>query len=122
MGIDVQCRLAVYGTLAPGKPNHHQLARLEGSWRPGRVSGRSIDHGWGAAIGYPALELDPAAPPVDVHLFESPDLPGHWDRLDAFEGEGYRRVIASVSTEEGEVDAWIYVAPHGSLPDSPARQ
>ncbi len=41
--------------------------------------------------------------------FESADLPRHWLRLDAFEGEGYRRVVTRVSTPEGDLDAWIYV-------------
>jgi gamma-glutamylcyclotransferase (GGCT)/AIG2-like uncharacterized protein YtfP len=55
------------------------------------------------------LVLDPDGPLVDVFLFESHDLPAHWSRLDEFEGEAYRRVVATVSTADGEVDAWIYV-------------
>jgi gamma-glutamylcyclotransferase (GGCT)/AIG2-like uncharacterized protein YtfP len=55
------------------------------------------------------LALDPLARLVDVYVFESPDLPQHWPRLDTFEGADYRRVIAKVSTEQGEVDGWIYV-------------
>ena len=103
-------RLAVYGTLRPGQPNHHQLDGLNGEWRAGKVRGRLVDEGWAAGLGYPALLLDPAAPHLAVELFESPDLPQHWDRLDAFEGPGYRRVVAAVETSEGEVEASIYVA------------
>lgn len=68
-----------------------------------------MDAGWGSALGFPGLVLDPAGPLVDVQLFESPDLPRHWARLDQFEGSGYRRVVAQVRTAEGEASAWIYV-------------
>ena len=29
---DPHIRLAVYGTLGPGRPNHHQLSALRGRW------------------------------------------------------------------------------------------
>ena len=103
-------RLASYGTLAPGRPNHHELAGLEGHWRNGIVKGRLVAEGWGATLGYPALMLDPSGSAVEVSLFESADLLRHWPRLDAFEGPGYRRVIARVETEDGTVEAWIYVS------------
>jgi len=102
-------RLAAYGTLAPGRVNHHHLAGIEGTWRKGKVRGRLIHAGWGASMGAPGLMLDPSGATVDVDLFESADLPRHWLRLDAFEGEGYRRVVTRVSTPEGDLDAWIYV-------------
>ena len=53
-------RLATYGTLAPGRPNHHQLDGLEGRWLKGHVNGMLVEAGWGASLGYPALVLDPA--------------------------------------------------------------
>jgi gamma-glutamylcyclotransferase (GGCT)/AIG2-like uncharacterized protein YtfP len=34
-------RLAVYGTLASGQPNHHLLADLGAQWIEGRVRGDS---------------------------------------------------------------------------------
>jgi len=104
-----ESRLASYGSLAPGRVNHHELAELKGRWRKGTVRGRLIAAGWGSALGYPALVLDPQAPPVEVFLFESSDLPEHWQRLDEFEGESYLRVVTQVQTPEGEVDACIYV-------------
>ena len=103
-------RLATYGTLAPGKPNHHQLSDLTGRWLKGSVKGALVQTGWGAALGFPALVLDETASRLSVDLFESDDLPSHWPRLDAFEGEGYRRVIVRVQTEQGELPAFIYVA------------
>ncbi|MFL5279739.1 MAG: gamma-glutamylcyclotransferase [Rhodopila sp.] len=106
--------------MAPGRVNHHQLAGLDGHWRQGTVKGTLVDAGWGASLGYPGLILDPQGPLVAVYLFESPDLPNHWSRLDAFEGSGYRRVVTRVSTTDGEVEACIYVIATES-PETPAR-
>ncbi|MGI9504470.1 MAG: gamma-glutamylcyclotransferase family protein [Geminicoccaceae bacterium] len=102
-------RLATYGTLAPGRANSSQLTDLTGKWRQGTVRGRLIEAGWGAKLGYPGLILDPLGEAIDVYIFESSELPGHWQRLDEFEGVGYRRVVTQVATQEGEMDASIYV-------------
>ncbi len=102
-------RLAVYGSLAPGRKHHHQLDGLRGRWLKGDVHGTVLDRGWAAQLGYPALILDPEGPAVEVHVFESVDLPAHWSRLDEFEGRGYRRVVVSVRTPEGDLAASIYV-------------
>jgi gamma-glutamylcyclotransferase (GGCT)/AIG2-like uncharacterized protein YtfP len=102
-------RLAVYGTLAPGRSNHGQLAGLAGAWSPGVVRGELFQEGWGAVEGYPGLRLDPAGGEVAVQVFASPDLPDHWDRLDRFEGAEYRRVVTTVMGEDGPVEANIYV-------------
>jgi gamma-glutamylcyclotransferase (GGCT)/AIG2-like uncharacterized protein YtfP len=106
----IDIRLSVYGTLAPGKPNHHQLDGMAGDWADGIVRGRLINEGWAAAGGYPALVLDPIAGNVEVQVFTSPDLPAHWARLDAFEGEDYRRVAVAVAIGDALVEAWVYVA------------
>lgn len=102
-------RLATYGTLAPGRVNHDQLADLKGCWRQGTVRGRLVEAGWGAEIGYPGLILDPLGQDIEVYVFESLELPDHWLRLDAFEGAGYRRVATQVCTVDGDLDASIYV-------------
>jgi gamma-glutamylcyclotransferase (GGCT)/AIG2-like uncharacterized protein YtfP len=113
------CWLAVYGTLAPGQSNHHQLAGLSGRWSSGFVRGHLHQAGWGAALGFPGLVLDDDGERLPVQLFASEDLSAHWARLDAFEGEGYRRVVATVQTPVGEVDAFVYVlAPPGLAPDA----
>lgn len=113
---DTDLRFATYGTLAPGPINHHQLAGLKGSWRQGTVRGTLAAAGWAASLGYPGLILDPQAPSIEVHLFESPELPHHWARLDEFEGAGYRRVVTQVRTAEGNVNAWIYVIAGDNAP------
>jgi gamma-glutamylcyclotransferase (GGCT)/AIG2-like uncharacterized protein YtfP len=102
--------LATYGTLAPGRSNHHQLSHLRGKWSIGTVRGKFVEKGWGAALGYPALVLDADGDTIEVHLFESLDLSDHWRRLDDFEGSEYRRAPVQVETEGGLVDAWIYVS------------
>jgi gamma-glutamylcyclotransferase (GGCT)/AIG2-like uncharacterized protein YtfP len=109
-------RLATYGTLAPGRPNHAQLAGLSGRWLSGHVRGTLVESGWGAALGYPGLILDPEGAAVEVHVFESSDLPGAWSRLDAFEGPGYRRVVTEVIVEQGACAASIYVLAEAHAP------
>ncbi|MEM7300113.1 MAG: gamma-glutamylcyclotransferase family protein [Pseudomonadota bacterium] len=106
-------RLATYGTLAPGRVNHHQLSELDGSWSKGTVKGKLLSEGWGSDLGYPGIVLDPDGDPVDVFVFQSADLPDHWERLDAFEGDGYRRVPVTVQTNEGDVEAQMYVLNRG---------
>jgi gamma-glutamylcyclotransferase (GGCT)/AIG2-like uncharacterized protein YtfP len=53
--------------------------------------------------------LKPEGPTLDVQVFESMDGPDHWERLDEFEGPGYRRVITVVETDSGQMHASIYV-------------
>jgi gamma-glutamylcyclotransferase (GGCT)/AIG2-like uncharacterized protein YtfP len=101
-------RLAIYGSLAPGKSNHRQLDGLTGEWRTGTVRGVLVESGWGAAAGFPGLRPDPAGPKVAVQVFTSDDLAAHWARLDAFEGAEYARVAVEVETAEGPIEAWIY--------------
>ncbi len=106
--MDSNNRLAVYGTLAPGRPHAHQLDGLEGRWFEGQVYGTVVAAGWGAHLGFPGLVLDPEGASVDVLVFESADLPAHWARLDEFEGSGYLRVVTAVHALDGDIDACIY--------------
>ncbi|EGD59215.1 hypothetical protein Y88_1277 [Novosphingobium nitrogenifigens DSM 19370] len=115
---DADLRLATYGTLAPGRPNAHQLADLGGTWATGVVRGRLIAQGWGADLGFPGMVPDEDGEEIAVHLFYSSELPAHWPRLDAFEGEGYRRVPVQVLTEQGLVWASIYALAAGQLPQA----
>lgn len=89
--------LAVYGTLAPGRSNHHRLARCVGAWTAGAVHGRRGER------EFPALTFDPAAPPVDVHLLHSEHLPRAWPELDDFEGPDYVRILVPVHAATGRV-------------------
>ncbi|WP_205744833.1 gamma-glutamylcyclotransferase [Dermacoccus sp. 147Ba] len=85
--LDVEHRLVVYGTLAPGEPNEHVMADIPGTWTPAVVRGTRVDSGRGAAFGYPGLTLDDADD-VNCALFESAELPRHWPRLDPSRGRG----------------------------------
>ena len=110
-------RLFVYGTLAPGRPNEHVLAPVQGSWQPATMRGRLIADGWGAAAGYPGIVLDPDGEAVAGFVFESDDLQQHWARLDEFEGAGYTRVVARAEYDNGQcVDCYVY-ALAGQPPD-----
>ncbi|KAF7785833.1 hypothetical protein PRUB_a0226 [Pseudoalteromonas rubra] len=101
--------LFVYGTLAPGRPNEHILAGLKGQWQPGFVKGHLQNQGWGAELGYPGLILDTGAGEVSGLVFSSSELDAHWQRLDEFEGEHYKRVIAQVRLDNGEIiSAYVY--------------
>lgn len=114
--------LFVYGTLGRGRANEHLLARIGGSWAAATVRGRLIDRGWGAAAGFPALVLDEDTDPVRGHLFVSPALADHWDELDAFEGEEYRRVRTTALREDGSpVEAFVYAASDEAPPGRDER-
>lgn len=106
----VACRLAVYGTLAPGEANHAVVADLPGRWSRGIVHGERSEVGWGMTHGFPALRWRPDGPAVPVHLLVSEGLPAAWERLDTFEGSAYRRILVPVTTDEGRILANIYVA------------
>lgn len=106
---DATTRLAVYGTLAPGRKNHWVLADLKGTWSPGTVRGHLHHEGWGATDGYPALVHDESGPEVPVQVFESHELIAHWRRIDEFEGPQYRRTAVPVILSSGQtVQCQIY--------------
>lgn len=63
---NVNQRLAVYGSLAPGRSNHHVVAPLGGEWTDGIVEGEVFLFGSGAAIGYSAFRPRPGGPAVAV--------------------------------------------------------
>lgn len=110
-------RLAVYGSLLPNEANHHHVADLSGRWVDGTVRGTLYDRGWAAREGYPAMRVDAAGDDVPVGVLVSPDLPDAWERLDAFEGPGYRRVLVPVATDEGVMVANVYELAESSDAD-----
>lgn len=103
-------RLVTYGTLSPGRKNHGQLSGLAGSWSRGMITGTLFTLQRGPSAGYPGLILDPLGDRIEVDLFQAPDLPQHWARLDAFEGSAYRRRVVEVTVATGCVRAFVYVA------------
>jgi gamma-glutamylcyclotransferase (GGCT)/AIG2-like uncharacterized protein YtfP len=92
--------LATYGTLAPGRPNHHVLAPLGGEWTEGLIEGDLIPSGWGAELGYPGFRPRAGGEAVAVWVLRASRLVGAWPELDRFEGEGYRRILVPVFAKE----------------------
>ena len=90
--------LAVYGTLAPGEPNHHVVAPLGGAWTSGVIEGDLYPVGWGATLGYPAFRPRIGGALVPVRVLIAATLPAAWPGLDRFEGPGYRRILVPVFT------------------------
>lgn len=78
--------LIVYGSLAPGRPNHACVAALPGSWESGWGEGDLEMAGWGASLGFPALQWRPGGSRVSAYLLRSDALREHWAELDRFEG------------------------------------
>ncbi len=104
-------RMAVYGSLAPGKDNHHNIEHIQGEWYPGVVYGQLQNTGWGSEMGFPALNWIPNTDPVEVQVLKSSELPDHWPRLDEFEGDQYKRIYIPVELDNQSVEiANIYVA------------
>ena len=98
--------LAVYGTLAPGRPNHHVVAPLGGEWTDGLIEGDLLPVGWGAALGYPGFRPRVGGDAVAVQVLTAPSLATAWPTLDRFEGPGYQRILVPVfGTEIGGGEA-----------------
>lgn len=103
-------KLFVYGTLGPGRPNEHILKKIGGAFQRAFVKGKLLDEGWGATMGYPGIQLDSSAAPVEGFLFISENLKSHWDFLDSFEGVAYQRVLTEVELSDSTItEAYIYV-------------
>jgi len=108
---DVPNRLAVYGSLAPGEPNHWVVSKLQGTWEPGTATGYLFDLTWGPADGYAGFIPDADGNPVPVAVLHSEQLEKNWRSIDDFEGDGYERRVITVSLDSGvQVQACIYVA------------
>jgi gamma-glutamylcyclotransferase (GGCT)/AIG2-like uncharacterized protein YtfP len=123
--------LAVYGTLAPGRPNHHVLAPFGGEWTDGLIEGDLLPMGWGADLGYPGFQPRVGGEAVAVQVLSAPLLASAWPTLDDFEGPGYERILVAVfSTELGPGQAGerlhtvanLYAASESQRGDSEASQ
>jgi len=103
-------RLFVYGTLGPGGPNEHVLSAIGGTWEEASVNGYLKQQGWGAEMGYPGIVLDNTGDEIKGYIFFSDKLDYHWDELDDFEGEEYKRILIKVKTKDKmAVEAYIYI-------------
>lgn len=104
-------RLFIYGTLAPGRSNHHVVRDIEGQWSKAWMRGVLHEEGWGACEGYPAFvpSKNGKGELVEGFLLSATSLDEHWKRLDAFEGDGYMRLIFTAVDESGaHFEAFVY--------------
>ena len=103
-------RLFVYGSLGPGRPNEHILSAIGGTWEEASVRGYLKPRGWGAEMGFPGVVLYDLGDEIKGQIFCSDKLDDHWDELDDFEGEEYKRVLITVKTKDNaSVKAYIYI-------------
>ncbi|MFW9992900.1 MAG: gamma-glutamylcyclotransferase family protein [Candidatus Odinarchaeota archaeon] len=70
-------------------------------WR--HIHGKLYESGWRSDIGFPRIVWKPSGSKVNVYLFVSDHLPEHWQRLDNFEGEEYRRSLVPVHGDKGVI-------------------
>lgn len=104
-------RLALYGILRPGGSHHYEVRSIPGSWTTGTVRGWTYQITWGPADGHDGITLDASGPPVTVDILDSAELDRHLDRLDRFEGPGYRRITTTAQLDDGStVDVEIFEA------------
>jgi gamma-glutamylcyclotransferase (GGCT)/AIG2-like uncharacterized protein YtfP len=97
--------LIIYGTLAPGKPNHSKIGHIKGTWAKGFVKGILVNEGWGAALGYFGFKHTDIGKQenIEAYILFSDDLENNWSYLDEFEGAGYKRILAEYQLENGEI-------------------
>ena len=106
-------RLFVYGTLAPGQANHSVLASIPGTWETAVIRGKLLDKGWGSEMGCPGIVPSEEGEEVNGYVLASEHLSEHWEMLDKFEGTGYKRQLARVKIDSGDlVNAYVYALNH----------
>ena len=98
-------RLVIYGTLAPGKPNHNVIEDLSGVYCDCSVHGRISE-----VDGLPYFTWAPSEARLAAQLFSSRQLPDKWDDLDRFEGDGYKRRLIPATVGDGLTVASIYLS------------
>ena len=98
-----------YGTLGPGRPNHHQLDGLDGRWLKDTSTGCSSTPAGARALATQHWSFKPTVQQSMSKFRVSRPAGSLGARLDDLEGDGYQRVVATVRTPTGEMDAFIYV-------------
>ena len=91
-------RLAIYGTLRRGEPNHKIIEHIVGEWVNGFVRGRIEEH-----YGFLFFAGDDRGGMVPVEVLSSSELSGSWERIDRFEGVWYRRTLIPVYDSIGSI-------------------
>ncbi len=103
--------LIVYGSLAPNKQNHAVVEHLKGNWLKAVIRGKLEKEGWGAGMGYYGFRHTGPEEQSEIEAFVlvSDELVDNWRRIDDFEGEAYKRILAKYELENGETGVgYIY--------------
>ena len=105
--------LFVYGTLKAGEPAHPMVAAAIVRSTPACLSG-AVLHDLGA---YPAAVVGAGDVYGEVHWLAAAAFDAVIDRLDAYEGEEYRRVRHLVWPDDGgmAIHAWVYLAEPAAM-------
>ncbi len=104
--------LFVYGTLMAGEPAHPMFAAAVERSAPARLPG-AVLHDLGA---YPAAVAGMGDVYGEVHWLDGAAFGAVIARLDAYEGEEYRRVRRPVWLDGGApVEAWVYLADSAAM-------
>lgn len=90
------CKLAVYGTLAPGESNYPVVQPIGGEWTPVEIEGDRFIVPEGPVRGFPGFQWKHGGSRHRALLLHAKDLPLHWPRLDDFEGPAYARILIPV--------------------------
>ena len=105
--------LIVYGSLKPGEANYHIVSDIPGEWIDGVITGELGK--WRHYLRFIPNSSNPQKVPVKVLI--STALPDHWQRLDAFEGVAYERVLCDVETDNGIIRGYVYAKPANETRD-----
>ncbi|MFC3883385.1 gamma-glutamylcyclotransferase [Bacillus songklensis] len=96
----------VYGTLRQGEENHFLLKDAACLARQARTKGRLYD----TKLGYPAVEAGDDGW-VYGELYEvTGEQFSKLDELEGYEEGYYDRIVQTVYTDRGEMEAWVYIA------------
>ena len=96
-------KLVAYGSIRPDGANYRILEGIVGKWTPCQVRGHVREN-----EGLILFQWDPAGAIIDAMFLESPSLQDCWGRLDAFEGEWYRRTLVPVRVSDRDGVANVY--------------
>lgn len=93
--------LIIYGTLAPNRSNHAEVQNIKGEWKKGIVKGKLLN----VSDGYVAFKHTQTGEQESIEAFVlfSEELNDNWSRLDEFEGDDYRRILAKYELNNGEI-------------------
>ena len=97
--------LIIYGSLAPGQPNHAKISHIKGLWKDVIIWGQLKNEGWGATLGYYGFVdgVTKDVQEIEGKVLQSAMLIDEYAFLDDFEGEGYKRILTKYKLTNGEI-------------------